>query len=72
VSFRPSRLERSRRTVDELCAFVDSLTDLGEKLARCLKAWRKVALILVGTVTVVTTTVTSHGYLIDLIHLALR
>ena len=68
MSFRPSRLERSRHKIDEVCDVVDSLTELGDSLTNCVKAWRKVVVAATGSVVVVTAFLHAH----DLLRLVLR
>ena len=68
MGFRPSRLERSRCKVVEVRDLVDSLTDLGDSVAGCVKAWRKVVVVAAGSVT----SVIFVAHLRDLLHLVLR
>ncbi len=68
MSFRPSRLERSRHKIDEVCDVVDSLTHLGDSVTKFVKAWRKVVVTATGSVIVVTAFLHRH----DLLRLVLR
>ena len=68
MGFRRSRLERTRRRIDQVCDFVDSLTNLGDAVANCVKAWRRVVLVTTGSVI----SVIAACHLCDLAHFVLR
>jgi hypothetical protein len=68
MGFRPSRLERTRRRIVEVCDFVESLTNLGDAVTKCVKAWRRAVLVTTGSVV----SVTAACHWRDLVHFVLR